>query len=208
MALNDPTRKASTYFMLGFALLWYGNLAEAETTIQTALTIADQTGDLNLRARCLTYLTIAYRIQEQVEKVRDQIAACIAAAEEATMPEYVATAKANLAWVAWRDGDSQQVRENGRSAFNLWHTLPKGHASYVFQWTARFPMMAVAFADGNIEDAITHAEAVVDPSQQKLADELTTVLQSAITAWKQDQPARTTEILAQAITLAQEFHYL
>jgi len=208
MALNDPTRKGSLHFMLGFALLWYGNFAEAETTIQTALTIANQTGDLNLRARCLTYLTIAYRKQEQVEKVRDQIASCIAAAEEATMPEYVATAKANMAWVAWRDGDFEQVQENGCSAFTLWQTLPKGHASDVFQWTARFPMMAVALADGNLDEATSQAQAVIDPSQQKLAEELTTVIESALTSWQQQLPSRTTELLAQAISLAQNFHYL
>ena len=120
----------------------------------------------------------------------------------------MATAKANLAWVAWRDGDSQQVRENGCSALDLWYTLPKGHTSYVFQWTALFPMLAVALADGNLDQAITHAQAVLDPSLQKLAEELTDVLQSALTTWQQQQTAQTTEILAQAITLAQKFHYL
>jgi len=208
IALNDPTRKGALHFMLGLALLLYGNFTEAETTIQTALTIADQTGDFNLRARCLTYLTVAYRKQGQVEKVRDQIASCIAAAEEATMPEYVATAKANMAWVAWHDGDFEQVQQNGCSAFSLWHALPKGHASYVFQWTARFPMMAVALAEGNLAEAITHVQAVLDPTQQKLAEELTAVLQSTLITWKRQQPAQTAELLAQAITLAQKFHYL
>jgi tetratricopeptide (TPR) repeat protein len=208
MALNDPARKGSLQFMLGFSLLWHGDFAEAEATIQTALTMADQTGDLNLRARCLTYLTTTYRKQGRVAQVRDHIAPSMAAAEAAEMPEYVATAQANLAWVNWCDGDEQEALKNGRSALTLWQTLPAGHASGAFQWIALFPLIAVALSQHNLAEAIAYVQAVLDPAQQKLADELTAVLQNALITWQENQPDQTTEYLNRAITLAQQFHYL
>jgi hypothetical protein len=207
IALGDPAHQGATHFLLGFSLLWYGDFAEAQTALHTALTMADQSGDLNLRARSLTYLTVAYRKQEQMAQVRDHIAPCIAAAKAAEMPEYVATAHANLAWVNWRDGDEQKVLQNGRSALTLWHTL-LDHYNYPFQWAAYFPLMAIALAQQNLDEAITHVQSVLDPSQQKLAEEVTTVLQNALTAHQQNQPLQTTELLQRAITLAQQFHYL
>ena len=176
--------------------------------MRTALEMTSQTGDVNLRARCLTYLAILYRKQEQVEEVQAITAQSAAAAEEAAMPEYLATAKANLSWVAWRDGDYQQAQMNGRTAIELWQTLPTGHASCAFQWTALFPLMAITLSENNLDEAIAYVQAVLDPTQQKLREELTAVLQNAVTAHQQNRPTHATLLLTQAITLAGQMHYL
>ncbi len=72
--------------------------------IETALHLAEQTGDVNLRARCLTYLTVACRQCGQVEATRRYAERSLEAATSSHMPEYVATAKANQAWLAWLGG--------------------------------------------------------------------------------------------------------
>lgn len=208
LELDDPVRKASAHFMMGFALLWYGDLTEAEAEMRTALEMTTKTGDVNLHARCLTYPTIATRKQEQVEKVRALAAQSMAAAEEAALPEYVATAKANLSWVAWRDDDYQKARIYGRSALELWQTLPTGHASCAFQWTALFPLTATTLPEHHLDEVIDYVQAVLDPTQQKLPEELTAVLQDSVTAHRQDQPTHATHLLTQAIKLAQQMHYL
>jgi hypothetical protein len=41
--------------------LWSGDPQGAQEPLQTALAIAEQTGDLSLQARCLIYLAIAQR---------------------------------------------------------------------------------------------------------------------------------------------------
>jgi len=49
---------AWTAFLLGFFLLWHGDLAEAEEQLRASLAIVDRIGDVVLRARCLCYLNV------------------------------------------------------------------------------------------------------------------------------------------------------
>ena len=208
LELGDLGDVAAAHFRMGFVLLWHDDLAEAEAEMLTALEMSTRTGDVNLRARCLTYLTILYRKQARLNTVQEYCDRSLAAAEEAAMPEYVATAQANKAWVAWRDGDWRRTQRYGRAALALWRQLPAGHASAAFQWTALFPLMAVALADENISEAVVHAQATVDQSQQKLPDGLAAVLENAITAWQQDRSTHTSRWLMEAITLARQMNFL
>ncbi len=103
----------AAHFGVGFAMLWHGDPQEAMEPLQTALHLAEQTGDVNLQARCLTYLTIAYRQRQQVEETRRCAARSLVVAAEAHMPEYAGTAQANQAWVAWQAGELDLARESG-----------------------------------------------------------------------------------------------
>jgi DNA-binding SARP family transcriptional activator len=208
LQLNDPVRKGSAHFSMGFALLWYGDLLEAKEEILAALEMTAQTGDVNLRARCFTYLTILYRKQGLLEKVRKFAAKSEAAAEEATMPEYRGTARANLAWLAWREGDYQAAWMYGREALEIWNTLPKGHASCAFQWTALFPLVAMAVAERDFDQAAAYVQAILDPTQQKLPQALTAVLQDAAAAHHLKQIDETARFLGQAIAMAEIMHFL
>jgi hypothetical protein len=116
-------------FGVGFVLLWSGDPQGAMEPRQLALKRAEETGDVSLRARCLTYLTVAYRRCLHVEEARRYAARSLEAATAARMPEYVATARANQGWVAWRAGDLDSARELAR-AVELGQ-LPSGHASAV-----------------------------------------------------------------------------
>ncbi len=131
-------------FGVGFALLWSGDPQGAMEPLEIALHLAERTGDVSLQARCLTYLTIAHRQCMQMEETRRDAARSLEVATAAQMPEYVAMAKANQAWLAWRAGDLASVQELGQAALELWHQLPAGHASAPFQWLARWPLIAVA----------------------------------------------------------------
>lgn len=208
LELDDPVRHASAHFMMGFVLLWHGDLSEAEMEMGAALAATTITGDVNLRARCLTYLTISARKQGQIDQVRTLAAQSMAAAEEAAMPEYVATARANFAWAAWREEAYPQTRAHGMAAQALWHTLPPGHASCAFQWTALFPLIAISLTARNLDEAVIYAQALLDPAAQKLPPGLTAVLENAITAHQHTQSTQTTRLLGQAIALAEQLHYL
>ena len=91
---------ALVLFGLGFVLLWYGDLAEAEQTMVASLAVADRIGDRVLRARCLCYLNVTALRNRDVEAVRSLAPQVMAAAEAASYLEYVAAAKATMAWVA------------------------------------------------------------------------------------------------------------
>ena len=133
-----------SHFLLGFGLLWRGDLDEAEEQMQESLKLAERTGDVVLQSRCLTYLTVLYRKRGEIEKVRQYIPRCETVASTGQMIEYLATAKANTAWVAWREGNLPEVNTNGQAALEAWQQLPAGHASTAFRWTALWPLQHFA----------------------------------------------------------------
>jgi tetratricopeptide (TPR) repeat protein len=195
-------------FVLGFSQLWAGDLEGATRQMQTALALAERTGDVVHQSRCLTYLTILYRKRGQLDQARQYASRSLALATAAEMIEYVGTAQANLAWLAWREGDLSQAEAQGRAALATWQQLPAAHASCAFQWTALWPLIGVALAHNQIAEATGYARALLEPTQQRLPDALAVVLEAAVTAWKEGQADLALAGFEQAIVLAQELAYL
>jgi tetratricopeptide (TPR) repeat protein len=195
-------------FVLGFNQLWAGDLDGADRQMQTALALAERTGDVVHQSRCLTYLTILYRKRGQLDRVRQYASRSLTLATAVEMLEYIGTAQANLAWLAWREGDLSRAEAKGRAALATWHQLPAGHASCAFQWTALWPLLGVALARNRTSEASRHAGALLEATQQRLPDALTAVLEEAVTAWEESESETARAWFARAIVLAQELGYL
>jgi tetratricopeptide (TPR) repeat protein len=208
LEMENPSEIAWARFMLGFAKLWCGELDGAEKQMQAALALAKQTGDIVHQSRCLTYLTILYRKQGHLDKARQYVSQSLAAATAAEMDEYTGMAKANLAWIAWREGDLAQAEANGRTALGLWLKLPAGHSSCAFQWTAIWPLAGVALAQNRTLEAIEHTRVLLDPTQQHLPDDLTALVEKALESWKEGKAEAAHASLDRALALAQELDYL
>jgi DNA-binding SARP family transcriptional activator/Tfp pilus assembly protein PilF len=205
---DDPGEIAWARFMLGFGLLWHGDLDEAEQQMQAALALAEQTGDAVHQSRCLTYLTVLYRKRGQLDRARHYIARSLSAARAGQMVEYVGMAHANLAWVAWREGDLARAEAKGQAALGSWQQLPAGHSSCAFQWLALWPLVAVAAARDRMPEACALMPALLQPRQQRLPDALTAVVESALGAWQDGDMETARTCLEQAIASAQELAYL
>ena len=164
-------------FQYGFILLLHGDLDRAESELLAALGAAERTGDISLEARCLTYLTVVNRRRQQVEAVWTYAERSLRVAEAAQMPDYVGAAKGNQAWLAWRAGDLPLALKLGEQALNEW-----GGAAIVFaaQWLALWPLLALALAQGRLAEAVSHAEALLDPKQNRQPEALQTALAEAI----------------------------
>ncbi|MDQ3672389.1 MAG: NB-ARC domain-containing protein, partial [Actinomycetota bacterium] len=163
-------------FTLGFGLLWRGKLAEAESALLCGLDSARRRGDALIEVRCLVYLAVALRKRGDVEGVRAVLRELEALDE---LHGYGGIARANQAWVAYRDGDFETARTLAESAIDDWHAEGRAGPT-VFQWTARFPLVGIELARGRLEPAIDHARAMLDPSQQTLPDELRTLVARAV----------------------------
>jgi len=205
---GNPSYIAWAGFVLGFCHLWREELRETEEELKTALTLAERNGDIVHQSRRLTYLFILYRKWGKIEKARQYISRSLEAARGAHMSEYIGTAKANLAWVAWREGDLSEARVNGQAALRLWQQLPVGHASCAFKWTALWPMIGVALAQELNTEAVDYARATLEPSQQCLPDALNLVLGKVIKTFEGGELEKTSIHLNHAIELAQELGYL
>jgi tetratricopeptide (TPR) repeat protein len=195
-------------FGVGFALLWSGDPQGAMESLQVALHQAEQTGDVSLQARCLAYLTVALRQCIQGEEVQRYAAQGHQVATAAHMPEYIAMANANQAWLAWRAGDLALAQELGQAALELWQQLPPGHASAPFQWLARWPLIAASLREERLAQAIDYARALLDPGQQRVPDALIASLEQAIQAWDGGAPESARAQLHQSMALAQQMRYL
>ncbi|MGD9049254.1 MAG: hypothetical protein PVF77_14445, partial [Anaerolineae bacterium] len=205
---EDPGEIAWARFMLGFGQLWHGDLDEAEQQMRAALALAEKTGDVVHQSRCLTYLTVLYRKRGELDIVRRHAAKSLEAATAAQMIEYRGTAKANLAWIAWQEGNLEQAEANGRAALRLWEQLPTAHSSCSFQWAALWPLVAAALARDRLSEACELARALLEPTQQRLPGPLEEAVEIAVATSQKRGPGAARPHLGHAIDLAHELGYL
>jgi hypothetical protein len=132
-----------------------------------------------LYAACLTYLTILYRRHRQVDDVRRLNVRGLAAAERGHFTQYIGMAKANLAWIAWCEGDFAEAQVHGDAALDLWQ---QSSVDYSIQWAALLPLIGVALAQQQITEALTYACRLLGATQQRLPDMLMVRIEAAIQA--------------------------
>lgn len=83
------------------------------------------------------------------------------------MVEYIAMAKANFAWVAWRQNDHAKTEKLASEALNLWHDMEN---PYSFDWMPLWPLIAIAFARKDFSPAIEYARGLPHENQHPLAE--------------------------------------
>lgn len=193
-----------TVFGLGFALLWHGDLDEAQNELEASLAIATRTGNVVVQARCLCYLDVTALRRHDVEAVRAMAPRAMAVAELASYPEYVASAKAAQAWVAWQDGRRQDVLSLSREALALWATTV---VSYSWYWICLWPLIAVHLDDGRVDEAIDSARQLLPAPQQRLPEELESAVQAAIAAHETGDTQLAHDWLVGAVELAKKLRF-
>lgn len=199
-----PETIAPYQFGHGFNLLWHGDPAEAQAVLSTALALAEQTGDIALQARVLTYLAVAARRQGHDAEVETFAGRGLAVAEAAGMLDYIGACWGSLAWLAWRRGELAEVARLGLAALEAWQRHP---APYPVRWQALWPLIGVSRAQGQVADAVPHARSLLDLTQQALPPALEQPLTAALAAWDAGRSDATGDLLAQALDLARETNF-
>jgi DNA-binding SARP family transcriptional activator len=203
--LGDIGTIAAARFELGFAYLWRHDFGHAEAELQAALEGAERSGDVVRQTRCLTYLTVLYRMRDKTEQAQAYADRSLAQATLLDMVEYVGTAQANLAWIAWRAGSAAEVERKARLALELWGQTP---LVYPFHWLALWPLIAVTLDDNQVAEATEFAQVLLQETQMHLHHDLEVLLRDAISAWKGDHPERAKICLRQAVELSDRLGYL
>jgi adenylate cyclase len=191
-------------FSLGFALLWHGDFADAEQKLRRALSIWDRTGNIAGQAACHVYLTVLARLAGNIQLVHQRATEALKVATQANAVQYVGAAKANLAWVALRDGREVEAEELGRAALGCWAPLAN---AYAFKWQAVWPLLWLALQRDDLTEATALADQLLAHSQQLPAPELRSLLESAVQRDGLDR-SRIRRLLRQAAGLAQTIGYL
>lgn len=201
---GNPREIADATFRVGFVLLWQGDLPDAETHLKAALEAANENGDVQVRVLCLTYLAVVCRMHRQDDAAQAYAAGALEAASAAKMAGYVGIARANLGWVAYRRKNVSVAETEFRSALELWKSVP---TPYPFQWLALVPLVAILLIRRELNDAIDCALRLLEPSQAKLPDMLSSRLEAAIMAADQGHRSAALTALRRAIQTAHETGY-
>jgi DNA-binding SARP family transcriptional activator len=201
--VDDQLLQAEKQFSYGFYLLWHGNLVMGIEHLAAALQRAEELSVISLQNRCLTYLTIAHRLQGDRVRTRHYHERNQRVAQIEQRPMYLGTTLANQAWLHWCNKEWEQTIQDGQAALQYWQTL-----IYPMQWLARWPLLAVALHQERLADAVHEAQAMLHPEQQQLPTALTTPLEAAVAAWAERHAVLTRTYLHQALQQAQATGYL
>ena len=199
---GDQSMIQRSQFAHGFVLLWAGEIQSAIDLLQKTADASQASGNIPVLDRCLAYLSIARRMTGDLNAVEELLAPCLAAADREGNILYLAVARANQAWLAYRSGALDQVAEHAQFALQLWHKLV-----FPFHWLACWPYLAVCLQKGDRVTALDLAARMLAPEQQQLPAEIDTLLKSAQREQKR-QPGASMEHLHQAVRLAKGCGYL
>lgn len=199
---------ASCHFSLGVSLLWSDHLDEAEKLLQLARELTEQSGDLTLLARAVTYLSVVYRKHDDLAHVQEYAAHTLRVAGEAKMPQYTGIAHAQYAWLALREGNMNETEQQAQAAIDDWGGLAEARTVIPFRWLALFPLMGVALEKENIEQAVQWSRHLLLPLQMRLPDVLAATLERAVIAWDAGNANETNNVLREAFKLAQMMRYV
>ena len=194
---------ATDRYMLGFHLLWHGELSEAESELRGGLDLAEQVGDAGAQTIALTYLTICYRFRNEIDQARAHAARSLDTAAKAKLDLYIAMARGNLAWLAWRDGDFAAADALAQAAWSTLQVIPGP-----LRWVVLWPLIAMAAVREQFALAADLARQMLHPSQQRLPEALAALLQAAIRAQENDEPEAGRTQLQRAVEFAQQMGYL
>jgi adenylate cyclase len=191
---------------IGQFLLLHGDLAEAREHLEKSLAMAERIGDISLRAQDLTWLVLSALRCHDVEAVRSLAPQAIAAGGTAAYADYVAVAKASLAWLAWQDQRPQDVTMLANEAAGLLGAAVEPDVIHL-KWVYLWPLMAVQLGAGQVAEAVEAARQLLAPNQQRLPEALESLVQAVAAAWDEGEPELAEEKLGAAIDLAQCLRY-
>ena len=84
-------------------------------------------------------------------------------------------------------------------ALKLW---PPVHASSSFRWTALWPLIGAALSRDDTGAAVEFARGLLEPSQQRMADDLHAPVEAAVQAWDEGDKSAARGLLEDAAAIA------
>ena len=178
-ASEDFTVLSWAQFMLGLALLFNNDLCEAEKEMQAAVTMATKRNDITFLARCLTYLSIILRRQHKMAETLKCCKQALEVSKQAGMHDYIASAKANMAWHAWRENDRSMAEKLAREAEAIWAKLADSYP-YPMQWLGAIVLAVINLQQGNLHEVARYAGKIIADDQTKLNEHFSEKLADAV----------------------------
>jgi len=170
---------------------------------------AEQVGArVGLLAQSLLGLALTAVRRHDTAAVRALLPRVMAEVETMASPDYLAGAKACLAWLAWQDRHPEDVIKLAEEITTL--TTGTLDAGLYYGPVHLWPLAAVHLEAGHLAEAVTATRRLRDhtqlPASREGAD-LEATLTAASQAWDQDQPDLARDHLTAALDLARDLGY-
>lgn len=197
---GEPPLVVEQLLGAGFAHLWRSEDVQAQQHLKEGLELAEEIGYQWGRVLCLTYLTVLQRWHGRQPPTEQLARTSLEVAEGGGWTSYMAAARANLAWVAWQNGELNRARAHAETALAEWRD-----SVYPFQWLALWPLIDITMQQNETEEALALARSLLALSQQRLLAPIEQALTSALAA---GNPEAAEPHLRNALQLARENRYL
>ncbi|UXI02445.1 TOMM system kinase/cyclase fusion protein [Photobacterium sp. TY1-4] len=213
---DDADLQAYCLFVLGFTLYFSQSYDQAGPRLQQALKLAKQQSDRTLQARCLTYLTILHRQLGDIDGTLSYSKQAMVSAKLAAMDDYIAIAHANQAWVAYKQHKSRRAFKLVALSHRTWQGLAS-QFPFPLQWLALLVELDL-LTQQHLEAVdvttwphlMTVVESLIDSTQQRLPETITTPLKEVISLHQQRSAneSRSLAPLASALYHSKRLGYL
>src|SRR5690606_24806226 len=127
-----------------------------------------------------TYLAIMFRQQVDLVETEAHAALALELASRHRKLDYRAAALANQGWLSLVRGDREQALALSQAALKTWRSISA--VAYPFYWLACVPLLDLALAADDLDLAGEQARLLLQPSQLRLADDLTDALTAGLEA--------------------------
>jgi hypothetical protein len=117
-------------------------------------------------------------------------------------PTYAASARANLGWIAWKEGNIHRAKELSLSALEGWSEY------YPLKWLALWTLIDIHLKDEETAKAVELIKQLTDPRQQALLEEGQDKLAKLLETFEQGNTPQTNKTLLQVIDWAKKNNYL
>jgi DNA-binding SARP family transcriptional activator len=200
--IGHPELLTRSIFGHGFCQFLAGNLETAIQFLNEALSLAVQIGHIEQQIMCLTYLATTHRRGGDLEACQSYSEHALALCVRENAHSYVACARANLGWVAWKRNDFQQAKALSLQALEGWGVF------YPLRWFGLWTLIDLALRSLQFDEGLGYARQLKAPGQQIFAQAGDDLLASAIAAAEAGDRAKSETLLTAAVDWAKENRYL
>ncbi|NQZ11948.1 MAG: AAA family ATPase, partial [Algicola sp.] len=172
-SLQDIAITAKFELNTGLVLYCNGQYQSCYRQMSKALVSALKTNNIPFQTLCSTYMTVVLRQQNDVTQAGEYAERTLKIAQKAGMINYIAAAKANLAWIALRRGQNDEATILTNECLAMWQQQDADNL-YPIQWLGLFVQLEITTKkSAGSETAIQQSQIAIinklmDSKQQKL----------------------------------------
>ena len=171
---------STTRRTFSFTLYFTRRFEESASAFDEAIELSEKNGDINSLLIAQVYISIAHRRLKDRQAVHADTQALMGLLQKLSRnPEYNGVVEANLAWLAYCEGNLNDALHRAQTANEIWQSLT---SPYPMQWVGLIVLLALAVEAKKMDEVLIYARSLLHPIQQSLEPDVESALLSTLEA--------------------------